>query len=113
MCLKCLRERPGEALSFAMEAQTRCRRAFGLPEVPPKDPDGIPCNICVNECRMPEGGVGYYCLRKNEGGEVAFHPHFYMSDMSLTTRTQAEGCLEAARGEGLRNVRIGNIHLLV
>ncbi len=44
---------------------------------------------------------------------LAFYPHFYMSDMPLTERALAERCLEAAREEGLKNVRIGNRHLLV
>jgi pyruvate formate lyase activating enzyme len=43
---------------------------------------------------------------------LAFYPHFYLSDLPLTTRAQAEGCAAAAREEGLTNVRIGNIHLL-
>jgi pyruvate formate lyase activating enzyme len=44
---------------------------------------------------------------------LAFHPHFYMSDMPLTTRALAYRCLSITHGEGLKNVRIGNIHLLV
>jgi len=36
-----------------------------------------------------------------------------MSDMPLTSRALAYKCLNIAREEGLKNVRIGNIHLLV
>jgi len=43
---------------------------------------------------------------------LAFHPHFYMSDLPLTQKSMAQRCLEAARGAGLKNVRIGNLHLL-
>ena len=43
---------------------------------------------------------------------LAFHPHFCMADLPLTPRILAEGCLQAARQEGLRNVRIGNLSLL-
>ncbi len=43
---------------------------------------------------------------------LAFYPHFYMSDLPLVNRDTAERCKEAALEEGLRNVRIGNIHLL-
>ncbi|MEW6002554.1 MAG: radical SAM protein [Nitrospirota bacterium] len=53
-----------------MDAHRRSRAIFGLPERPPKDPDGLPCNICVNECRIPENGMGYCGLRKNEGGTL-------------------------------------------
>ncbi|HET6513949.1 MAG TPA: radical SAM protein [Thermodesulfovibrionales bacterium] len=70
VCLKCIRERPGEALPIAMAAHGRSRAAFGLPEKPPKDPQGIPCKICVNECRIPENGTGYCGLRRNLRGRL-------------------------------------------
>lgn len=69
VCLGCIRERPQEALSIAMEAHRRSREAFGLPASPPKDPDGVPCNICVNECGIPEGGRGYCGVYENIGGK--------------------------------------------
>ncbi len=70
VCLACIRERPNDALLLAREAHRRSRRAFGLPEVPPKDPQGIACNLCANECRIPDQGRGYCGLRKNEGGRL-------------------------------------------
>jgi len=44
---------------------------------------------------------------------LAFHPQFFMSDMPMTTKTLANQCLQAARDSGLKNVRLGNVHLLV
>jgi len=44
---------------------------------------------------------------------LAFYPHFMMKDLPLTTKKLAENCLKIAEGEGLENVRIGNIHLLI
>ena len=44
---------------------------------------------------------------------LAFHPQFYMSDMPLTQKVLAYRCLSVAQEEGLKNVRIGNTHLLV
>jgi len=35
-----------------------------------------------------------------------------MLDLPPTSRRHALECLEAARGEGLRNVRVDNLHLL-
>ncbi len=70
VCLACIRKRPEDALSLAMEAHRRSRKAFGLPEEPPKDPHGILCTFCVNECSIPEHGMGYCGLRKNEGGKL-------------------------------------------
>jgi pyruvate formate lyase activating enzyme len=43
---------------------------------------------------------------------LGFHPHFQMDDLPRTSRKHAERCLKAAKDAGLRNVRIGNIHLL-
>jgi pyruvate formate lyase activating enzyme len=43
---------------------------------------------------------------------LGFHPHFQMEDLPRTSRKHAGRCLKAARNAGLRNVRVGNIHLL-
>ena len=43
---------------------------------------------------------------------LAFHPDFQMDDLPATSREHATRCLEAAQGEGLTNVDIGNLHLL-
>ncbi len=70
VCLECIRKTPEKALDFALQAHRRSRRAFGLPEIPPKAEDGKRCNICVNECVIPEGGLGYCGLRKNLNGQI-------------------------------------------
>jgi pyruvate formate lyase activating enzyme len=43
---------------------------------------------------------------------LAFHPHFMMADLPATSKRHAQECLQAARAEGLRKVRVGNLHLL-
>ena len=43
---------------------------------------------------------------------LAFHPQFYMSDLPMTSRILADRCCQAAKDAGLKNVRIGNVHLL-
>jgi len=43
---------------------------------------------------------------------LAFHPDFAMGDLPVTSRRQAEACLEAARDAGLGRVHLGNRHLL-
>jgi pyruvate formate lyase activating enzyme len=70
VCLNCIRERPAHALPIAARTHIRSRAAFGLPETPPEDPQGVPCNLCVNECRIPEGRRGYCGLRQNTGGKL-------------------------------------------
>jgi pyruvate formate lyase activating enzyme len=70
VCLRCIREKSDDALPLAMQAHYKSRLAFGLPERPPKDVNGLACNICVNECRIPENGTGYCGLRNNRGGKL-------------------------------------------
>ncbi|MFN3395897.1 MAG: radical SAM protein [Thermodesulfovibrionales bacterium] len=70
LCLRCIRTYPDKAVPLALETHGRSRQRFGLPERPPKDPKGLPCNICVNECRIPQGGLGYCGLRRNENGRL-------------------------------------------
>jgi pyruvate formate lyase activating enzyme len=43
---------------------------------------------------------------------LGFHPHFYMHDLPRTSVGHAEEAAAAAQAEGLRNVRVGNRHLL-
>jgi pyruvate formate lyase activating enzyme len=43
---------------------------------------------------------------------LAFYPHFYMSDLLLTSKRLAEDCYKASLKVGLKNVSIGNIHLI-
>jgi len=43
---------------------------------------------------------------------LAFHPQFLMNDLPMTSRLHAQKAKEVALKAGLKNVRIGNIHLL-
>lgn len=43
---------------------------------------------------------------------LAFHPQFYMVDLPTTSRSHAEKARQVVLKAGLKNVRIGNIHLL-
>jgi pyruvate formate lyase activating enzyme len=43
---------------------------------------------------------------------LAFAPQFFMEDSPTTSTDQADACLEAARNAGLKNVRLGNTHLI-
>jgi pyruvate formate lyase activating enzyme len=43
---------------------------------------------------------------------LAFYPQFFFNDLPTTPRSLAIRCKEVAEGEGLRRVRIGNLHLL-
>ena len=43
---------------------------------------------------------------------LAFYPQFVMNDLPPTSRRHAQECLAEAKAQGLRNVGLGNIHLL-
>lgn len=43
---------------------------------------------------------------------LAFYPHFYMKDLPLISRKEAEACYFAAQKAGLRRVNLSNEHLL-
>lgn len=70
-CVDCIREHPKEALSRIREVRAETRREFNLPTEPPRDPEGVRCPLCVNECRIPQGGRGFCGLRENRGGRLA------------------------------------------
>ena len=69
-CLKCIRTKPAEALQHVSRVHERIRSSEGFPAKPPDDPRGLPCRLCVNECRIPEGQSGYCGLRKNDAGRL-------------------------------------------
>ncbi len=70
VCADCIRSFPKEAAPFIIRAHERSRGEFKLPPFPPKDPEGVKCGICANECWIPEGGKGYCGLRENSGGKL-------------------------------------------
>ena len=43
---------------------------------------------------------------------LAFYPRFMMNDLPPTSKRHAQECLETAKAQGLKNVRLGNIRLL-
>ncbi|HDD43017.1 MAG TPA: radical SAM protein [Nitrososphaeria archaeon] len=70
VCVKCLRDKPEEALIYAEETHRRSREKFGLPPSPPRSGGGIRCGLCDADCVMGEGEAGYCGLRRNVGGKL-------------------------------------------
>jgi pyruvate formate lyase activating enzyme len=70
VCLNCIREKPTQALKISNEIHAKIRADFGLPPVPPDDPQGVACTICVNQCQIPERAIGYCGLRTNRKGKL-------------------------------------------
>ncbi|WP_353683895.1 radical SAM protein [Thermodesulfovibrio sp. 3907-1M] len=70
VCLNCIRKKPSQAITVALQSHTASRLTYGLPPSPPKAEDAVQCKICANECRIAEGQYGYCGLRKNERGKL-------------------------------------------
>ena len=70
LCGACIAQEPGRARKIARAVHARSRRQWGLPETPPRDPDGAACCLCVNRCRISEGKTGACGLRHNDGGKI-------------------------------------------
>ena len=70
VCLDCIRQQPQLALEITAEAHRQSRAAFGLPPMPPDDPEGMRCQLCVNACKIGKNNVGYCGLRKNQAGQL-------------------------------------------
>ncbi|MGD9233966.1 MAG: hypothetical protein PVH67_08905, partial [Desulfobacterales bacterium] len=43
---------------------------------------------------------------------LAFYPQFYLNDLPTTSKSHALRCKAIAEKAGLKNIRIGNVHLL-
>ena len=69
-CADCIRQHPKETLPRIVELHDVTRQEFSLPKEPPSAEDGVPCALCVNECRMGEGQVGYCGLREARDGRL-------------------------------------------
>jgi len=70
VCLDCIRKDFDKVSRHIQRLHARSRMEFDLPTKPPKDPSGVRCNLCVNECVIPEGERGYCGLRKNTDGKL-------------------------------------------
>ncbi len=69
-CLECIRKDFERVWPSIQKVHARSRMEFDLPIKPPENPSGVKCNLCVNECRIPEGQRGFCGLRENRGGKL-------------------------------------------
>jgi len=69
-CAACVRDRFEEARPFIESAHARIRKNYGLPAKAPKDPKGVRCSGCGNDCRIPAGGKGFCGVVENVRGKL-------------------------------------------
>lgn len=69
-CADCIRNHPDETLPLVLQNHAETRLQFRLPPAPPKDPSGLRCTLCANECVIPPGGRGFCGLRENREGKL-------------------------------------------
>ena len=103
VCVACLKERPEESLPVVMERHCRTRAAERLVPEPPRDPKGVRCSFCANECVIGEGQYGYCGLRRNimgrlEGGVKRGNFSWYFD--ALPTNCVADWVCPAGTGSG-------------
>lgn len=70
VCADCIRRHPDRALPLADQAHATSRARFGLPPSPPRAEHGPVCPLCVNECHIAEGELGYCGMRTSRAGKL-------------------------------------------
>ena len=70
VCIRCVREKPEEALAITDKVHAESRESFGLPPKPPRDTDGILCGGCANNCRIGVESKGFCGLIRNTSGRL-------------------------------------------
>ena len=70
VCAPCLRTGQPDLWLHLARVHGRTRRPFGLPSAPPRDPGGLLCDLCANQCRISLGEAGYCGLRRNVDGRL-------------------------------------------
>lgn len=69
-CIDCIRGNFAEVWPTIQSVHRQSRWDSGLPPAIPQDPSGLPCPLCVNQCRIAEGERGYCGLRANKAGKL-------------------------------------------
>jgi pyruvate formate lyase activating enzyme len=70
VCANCIKNKWEDSLPYLKRAHQISRERFNLPIEPPRASNGVSCELCVNKCTIPAGGMGYCGLRMNEAGKL-------------------------------------------
>lgn len=68
VCVKCIREKPDEALEVVSKVRRASREIFSLPSEVPKSSGGIKCGMCANDCIIGRNEKGFCGLTYNSDG---------------------------------------------
>lgn len=69
-CKDCLINEPEKTRKYKIRAHKKAREPFDLPYPPPKDRNGISCQICLNKCKIGKGKISFCGMRRNENGKM-------------------------------------------
>lgn len=70
VCVNCIHQRPDKAQAHIQSTHTEVRREFDQPLHPPRTEGGVTCPLCINECQMGEGEIGFCGLRTVKEGRL-------------------------------------------
>jgi pyruvate formate lyase activating enzyme len=70
VCADCLQARFSDVRPHLEAVHASSRAEFDLPPRPPRQPGGVRCVLCANECVLGEGQRGYCGLRVARGGKL-------------------------------------------
>jgi pyruvate formate lyase activating enzyme len=70
VCRECIIADSESAREYLFKARLAARSAYSTPAVPPATSAGKLCRLCVNNCRMGPGEMGFCGLRENLSGKL-------------------------------------------
>ncbi len=112
VCESCLRREYPDLQTHLQSIHASSRAAFGLPEQPPRHPNGVQCVLCSNLCVIGEDQRGFCGLRTVQAGKLihlAGTPqrgllHWYRDP--LPTNCVAEWVCEGNKHPGYHNLAV-------
>lgn len=57
VCAQCIKTQYDKAYPFIQKAHQTIKKEYSMPETPPQT--GLPCGLCINNCKIPPGNQGY------------------------------------------------------
>jgi pyruvate formate lyase activating enzyme len=103
-CPECIRKEFKKLLPEILNIHKSTRKEFDLPENIPNDENGIVCGLCVNNCKIGEGRIGYCGVRKFAPEKDYAYVDWYHD--SLPTNCVADWVCEGRKDYGYKNLAV-------